>query len=68
MPVELVIDKEELSDAEQWHSFHEGTPEAALNICKMAVSKYTELYGVDPGHLEWEDLDIIVKIEVPAGA
>ena len=66
-PVEIRINKKQLSNAEHWYARMKGGKGSADSICIAVRKKYIDTYNTDPGFLQWEDLDIIVKAEVPAG-
>jgi hypothetical protein len=66
--VYIRINKKQLANAEHWYARMKGYGESSASAICIAVRKlYTNNYGVDPGFLSWEDLDIVVKEEVPAG-
>ena len=65
-PIGIRLNKKQLANAKHWHARMKGGQESADAICGAVRNEYKTRYGIDPGFLFWEDLDIASMTEVPA--
>jgi hypothetical protein len=66
--IEIRINKKQLANAERWYAIMRGGQESADAICKAVRDKFKIKMGIDPGFLEFQDINIFVKQEVLASA